>query len=376
MKCTKCGEEIQPNVDYCPKCGAAVGSNGGVLDVIKWYGIGVSILFALMSAWDLLLMILGILQILMGGYSIGYGIFSVVLKTVLLVGNLAISLGFLATGFNFKKEKVISAFVLAASGVLIRFLYSLFYAILFKLMYGALKLKWDGIGGFWFALILTGVLFGLLFASGNMPFAGCSADTIKISALLIPSVIKEIFDDMKKAQKNKPVNAKLTVVQPTQQAAPRPGQPVNQQAGSNGPYASPVSGGIPLQTDRSLAMYILLTIVTCGFYSLYFVYKMAADTNVACKDDGAGTAGLGMYILLSMVTCGMYSIYWEYSLGNRLMANAPRYGLTFTENGTSVLMWRLFGVVLCGIGPFIAMNILIKNANAICDAYNRANNLY
>jgi len=81
------------------------------------------------------------------------------------------------------------------------------------------------------------------------------------------------------------------------------------------------------------------------------------------------------YILLSIVTCGLYSLYWEYKLGNRLATNAPRYGLTFQENGTTVLMWYLVGLVLCGIGPWVAMNILINNSNKICNAYNRYNNL-
>ena len=53
------------------------------------------------------------------------------------------------------------------------------------------------------------------------------------------------------------------------------------------------------------------------------------------------------------------------------MANAPRYGLSFQENGTTILLWYLIGLLLCGIGPYVAMHFLIKNTNAICDAYNR-----
>ena len=78
------------------------------------------------------------------------------------------------------------------------------------------------------------------------------------------------------------------------------------------------------------------------------------------------------FILLSILTCGIYSWIWQYSLGNRLAANAPRYGMNFQENGTTVLLWDLFGILLCGIGPFIAMNIIIKNTNSICMAYNRS----
>lgn len=139
---------------------------------------------------------------------------------------------------------------------------------------------------------------------------------------------------------------------------------------------SPAPGaGQPLKTDRGLFSYIILTIITCGIYGYYFLYKMASDVNIACEGDGETTAGLLQLIVLSFITCGIYSWIWYYKLGNRLSNNAPRYGMTFQENGTTVLMWNLFGLVLCGIGSFVAMNILIKNTNKICDAYNRFHRL-
>ncbi len=131
-------------------------------------------------------------------------------------------------------------------------------------------------------------------------------------------------------------------------------------------------GGGPLQTDRNLITYIVLTIITLGIYGYYFIYKMAQDVNVACGGDGQETAGLAAFILLSIVTCGIYSWYWYYKLGNRLADNAPRYGMTFQENGSTILMWLIIGSLICGIGAFIAMNILIKNTNSICAAYNHS----
>jgi len=89
-----------------------------------------------------------------------------------------------------------------------------------------------------------------------------------------------------------------------------------------------------------------------------------------CAGDGKDTAGLIKFILLSVITCSIYSWIWYYNLGNRLASNAPRYGLNFQENGTTVLMWQIFGALICGIGPFIAMHILIKNTNALAVAYN------
>jgi len=141
--------------------------------------------------------------------------------------------------------------------------------------------------------------------------------------------------------------------------------------GSNNQYTggAPDSNG-PLKTDRSLVIYILLSLVTCGIYSLYFIYSLAKDVNVVCYGDGKETAGLVKLILLSLVTCGIYSFFWYYSLGDRLQQNAPRYGLNFTESGTTILLWLLVGCLLAGIGGYIAMYFIIKNTNALCVEYN------
>lgn len=143
----------------------------------------------------------------------------------------------------------------------------------------------------------------------------------------------------------------------------------------NGGGQTPPYAGVRLRDDRGLLSFILLTIITCGIYGFYFIYKMAADVNIACEGDGEETSGIVAYILLSIITCNIYQFVWSYKLGNRLASNANRYELSFQENGTSVLLWMSFGSLLCGIGPLIAFNILIKNTNQICNAYNRAHNL-
>ncbi len=130
-----------------------------------------------------------------------------------------------------------------------------------------------------------------------------------------------------------------------------------------------------IRTDRSLLMYILLDIVTCGIYSWWFLYHWIQDVNEICRGDGDDTPGLLKLILLSLITCGFYSYYWYYKLGNRLQANAPAYGLTITESGTTVLLWFIVGAIACGIGPLYAMHILMKNTNALAMAYNQAHGL-
>lgn len=141
-------------------------------------------------------------------------------------------------------------------------------------------------------------------------------------------------------------------------------KPVPQPSAPQGGYVSPI------KTDRSLAMYILLSIVTCGIYGYWFVYSIARDLNTMCSGDGEKTGGLVAYILLSFVTCGFYNLWWMYKIGNRLSRNAPRYGLQFQENGTTILLWYIVGMLLCCLGPFVATHIVIKNTNALAMAYN------
>lgn len=131
-----------------------------------------------------------------------------------------------------------------------------------------------------------------------------------------------------------------------------------------------------LRTDRDLVTYILLTLVTCGIYGYWYVYQMAQDANTICYEDGEETPGLLVYILLSIVTCGIYSYYWMYKLANRLQNNGPRYGVPIQEGGSDVLLWLVLGTITCGICAFIGVNIIIKNLNALSDAYNRANGFY
>jgi heme/copper-type cytochrome/quinol oxidase subunit 2 len=117
-------------------------------------------------------------------------------------------------------------------------------------------------------------------------------------------------------------------------------------------------------------LYILFSIITFGIYNLYWIYKLAKDVNVICKEDGKKTGGLLMYLFVGLITLGIYVWIWFFMLGDRLQDNAPRYGLNFKESGGTVLLWALLGSFII-VGPFIALHIIIKNTNALAEEYNK-----
>ncbi|OUQ42019.1 hypothetical protein B5E65_09505 [Gemmiger sp. An120] len=65
--------------------------------------------------------------------------------------------------------------------------------------------------------------------------------------------------------------------------------------------------------NKNIAVCVILSIVTCGIYGIYWLYTL---NEAACQINPAewNTSG-GMVILLSIVTCGIYSIYWNYKMG-------------------------------------------------------------
>ena len=125
-----------------------------------------------------------------------------------------------------------------------------------------------------------------------------------------------------------------------------------------------------MKTNRSLFKYIFFTIITLGIYDLFFIQGISRDMNKMCAGDGERTRGVFGVIVLNLITCGIYNWVWWYNLGNRLARNARRYGCDFIENGGTVLMWMLFGSLICGIGPLVAIRIVCRNINEMAKSYN------
>ena len=72
---------------------------------------------------------------------------------------------------------------------------------------------------------------------------------------------------------------------------------------------------VPIQS-RDIAMCIILSLVTCGIYGIYWLVRLADDLNTAsCRTDEPSG---GMVALLTLVTCGIYGIYWAYKAGEKV----------------------------------------------------------
>lgn len=382
MYCPKCGNEVGPGQQFCSRCGApqtppfqnqtppppppsgGFQNPGGSLENNK---LILSVFAAICAAVYGLRTVELVFSLFHSSITrLSYGIFFrfdnlvfLVLNAVGILLGIWMCLMLLLIGFRRNSSNSDGLLVLlAAGGVLlsaVRVVRFLLAIVFFR-----------GFGGFSYVLITVagavisvgGVYLIQRYLLNEYPLAGKDVNQLLEEGRFTLASLGSILSGPEGQQ--------------SQQSSYPPPQSQSAWSQPPRPQPGPVPGGAPfrLKTDRSLLMLILLNLVTCGFYSWYFIYSLARDLNVACDGDGRNTAGLLKFILLSIITCGIYSLFWHYGVGNRLAANAPRYGMSFQENGTTVLLWLILGSLLCGIGGLVAMHIIIKNSNMICGAYN------
>ena len=101
---------------------------------------------------------------------------------------------------------------------------------------------------------------------------------------------------------------------------------------------------------KSVALCIVLSLVTCGIYLLYWLYCLAEDVNRVCDRPEAASGGL--VLLLSIVTCGIYELFWLYQSGEALDRRQREEG---GYPGHLGLLYLLLAIFSLGIVSFALM---------------------
>ena len=89
-------------------------------------------------------------------------------------------------------------------------------------------------------------------------------------------------------------------------------------------------------TKKDIATQIILSVLTCGIYSLYWLATITDDVN-NLLDEKSNTSGVTI-ILLSILTCGLYLIYWNYDIGKKLSILGEKYNIEVNNNGSLIYM--------------------------------------
>lgn len=97
----------------------------------------------------------------------------------------------------------------------------------------------------------------------------------------------------------------------------------------------------PMISKRDVAMAIILSIITCGLYGIYWFIVMTDESNNVSDEK---TSSGGLAFLYTLITCGIYRLYWNYKMGQKLYLAGKKYNLPISDNSVLYLILAIFSL--------------------------------
>lgn len=93
--------------------------------------------------------------------------------------------------------------------------------------------------------------------------------------------------------------------------------------------------------DRSIVTCVILSLITCGIYGIYWFICLTDDANIASEEND--TSG-GLAFVLTLITCNIYGIYWAYRMGQKISAAGQKRNIVVGDNAILYLILQLLGL--------------------------------
>lgn len=106
---------------------------------------------------------------------------------------------------------------------------------------------------------------------------------------------------------------------------------------------------------KSPGMVLLLNVITCGFYSYFWMYSTTEDLKYLSNRPDV-PSGITV-VILTLVTCGLYEIYWYYKIGSVIEGIYHQNNLVSPVSGSKYMILILVGFILScfGIGAILVL---------------------
>lgn len=95
--------------------------------------------------------------------------------------------------------------------------------------------------------------------------------------------------------------------------------------------------------QKNIVVAVILSIVTCGIYGLYWIVKVT-DDSIALSGE-KGTQGV-MVLFLTIITIGIYGIFWAYKINQRLNKIEQKKAMPSKNHGLLYIIFYILGVVI------------------------------
>lgn len=118
--------------------------------------------------------------------------------------------------------------------------------------------------------------------------------------------------------------------------------------------------------QRSIATNVVLTIITCGIYGIFWFITLTNDTKIVSGDyEFSG----GKYFLLNLITCGIFGIYWGYKLGKNINNAKIARNMPTEDLPTLYLILMILNYV-CGVTGIVTYCLAQNELNEIAKLQN------
>ena len=98
--------------------------------------------------------------------------------------------------------------------------------------------------------------------------------------------------------------------------------------------------------NLSIPLYLILTLITCGLFNLYWNYKQMEACNSLLKREDFKFI---YWLLFSILTCGIYHIYYQYKMGAAIME---------IQKNTNELIFDSLPIISC-LATIFGMSIVV-----------------
>ncbi len=102
---------------------------------------------------------------------------------------------------------------------------------------------------------------------------------------------------------------------------------------------------------RSVVSVLLLSLLTCGLYYIYWVYTTSRDIQAYLREPDIPPV---VELLLTFFTAGLYLFYWDWKTAQQIARMQAGLGLPVRDNS---LLFLVFDVL--GAGPIYGLGIVV-----------------
>ncbi|MNV51431.1 hypothetical protein D3C71_1434800 [compost metagenome] len=92
-------------------------------------------------------------------------------------------------------------------------------------------------------------------------------------------------------------------------------------------------------SQRSVAFSIILSLITCGVYGIFWFIVLTNDVG---KLSGDYTFTGGKHFLLTLITCGIWSLVWAYQIGKHVAEAQRQRGYLVSDNSALYVILTIF----------------------------------